>query len=193
MSFDNAYKKTSGNEGGYTNNAADKGGETFAGIARNYHPGWSGWTLIDSYKKKYSGNGLNKALFADVTVMTKVKNFYRLNFWDKARLDRIDTLSPSIAEKMYDIGVNMGISRPAKWLQQGLNLLNKNGKVYANIAEDGAIGAKTISALESCIKTGSESRLLTILKILQGSFYIKRMTESPSQRIFIGWFDRVGM
>ena len=51
MSFDNAFAHTQTNEGGYANNKADLGGETYAGISRKYHPKWSGWAIVDELKK----------------------------------------------------------------------------------------------------------------------------------------------
>jgi hypothetical protein len=38
------------NEGGFKliDIAADRGGQTYAGIARNFHPNWPGWHCIDS-------------------------------------------------------------------------------------------------------------------------------------------------
>ncbi|MDR1034997.1 MAG: hypothetical protein LBT40_00015 [Deltaproteobacteria bacterium] len=32
-------------EGGWANNPADSGGETFRGIARNFHKSWPGWAI----------------------------------------------------------------------------------------------------------------------------------------------------
>ena len=42
--FQPAFEKMIRNEGGYTlhNVASDRGGQTFAGIARNFHPNWPG-------------------------------------------------------------------------------------------------------------------------------------------------------
>ena len=45
--FNKAYKATMGHEGGYVDDPADKGGETYKGIARRYNPGWGGWKQID--------------------------------------------------------------------------------------------------------------------------------------------------
>jgi len=48
--FNDAYEKTILNEGGYKlhNVPDDRGGQTYAGIARRYHPNWPGWRYIDS-------------------------------------------------------------------------------------------------------------------------------------------------
>ena len=45
--FNSAFQITMGNEGGYANNPADSGGETYKGIAKNYWPNWEGWTAVD--------------------------------------------------------------------------------------------------------------------------------------------------
>ena len=41
--FKIAHEKTAANEGGYANNHADVGKETYRGIARKLHPKWQGW------------------------------------------------------------------------------------------------------------------------------------------------------
>lgn len=45
--FLQAYESMIRNEGGYTLHtvAGDRGGMTYAGIARNFHPNWPGWAL----------------------------------------------------------------------------------------------------------------------------------------------------
>ena len=48
--FSKAIPKLLKKEGGYVNNPADRGGETYKGIARKYHKSAFMWTLIDRYK-----------------------------------------------------------------------------------------------------------------------------------------------
>ena len=48
--FRTAYYLTMGHEGGYNNDPDDVGGETYKGIARNYHASWEGWKIVDMYK-----------------------------------------------------------------------------------------------------------------------------------------------
>ena len=63
--FKTAYDRTSKFEGGYSNDEADRGGETFAGIARVYHENWLGWKIIDQYKTVTSDTKtLNKVLLS---------------------------------------------------------------------------------------------------------------------------------
>ena len=93
MSFDEAYKKTALFEGGYVNDPVDRGGETFRGISRKNHPGWSGWILVDMAVRAARAAGhpaRSKAEAAHVNNWFKnhrsmdqlVKNFYKANFWD---------------------------------------------------------------------------------------------------------------
>ena len=53
--FQIAEAITGRNEGGYANNSADTGGETYAGIARNYWPKWQGWKYIDNFHPCHLG------------------------------------------------------------------------------------------------------------------------------------------
>jgi lysozyme family protein len=50
--FKTAYALTMGHEGIYSNNPKDRGGETYKGIARKFHPSWEGWKAIDRMKNK---------------------------------------------------------------------------------------------------------------------------------------------
>ena len=49
-SFKEAWEETSAVEGGYVDDDDDRGGETYRGVARNFHPDWPGWDRIDAAK-----------------------------------------------------------------------------------------------------------------------------------------------
>ena len=44
--FEQAFEKMIRNEGGYLLHkvSGDRGGQTYAGIARNFYPDWDGWS-----------------------------------------------------------------------------------------------------------------------------------------------------
>ena len=42
-------------EGGWTAGEGDPGGETYSGIARNFHGNWDGWTVVDGSKPLTEG------------------------------------------------------------------------------------------------------------------------------------------
>ena len=48
--FLQAFESMIRNEGGYKLHSVegDRGGMTYAGIARNFHPNWPGWAAIDA-------------------------------------------------------------------------------------------------------------------------------------------------
>ena len=93
--FEPAFEKMIQNEGGYVlhNVEGDRGGMTYAGIARNMHPKWEGWALIDRGEK-------------DGELTALVRKFYRVNFWNVIKGDEIQ--SQDIAECIFDFGVNTG-------------------------------------------------------------------------------------
>ena len=136
--FEIAEAITVRNEGGYANNPADTGGETYAGIARNYWPKWGGWTVIDSIKNNYgkSASVINANAKKNSLLHELISKFYKQNFWDVNKLDQI--CDQQIANTVYDFGVNSGTSRSAKYLQQS-----------AGVEDDGIIGNKTLHAVNS--------------------------------------------
>ncbi len=70
--FDIAYRLTMKHEGGYANNKADRGGETYRGIARKFWSGWIGWPLVDDAKKQ---PGFPKSLDENLLLQAHVKAF----------------------------------------------------------------------------------------------------------------------
>jgi lysozyme family protein len=185
--FDEAYLITSKIEGGYSNDPADSGGETYRGIARNKNPYWEGWVLVDNYKLQPN---FPKNMYNDLQLEEKIKSFYKVTYWDINKLDEFT--SQSLGNEMYDTGVNMGTGIAAKFLQLTLNVLNKNGTIYPDISEDGKVGPGTLQALNICIERVGEEVIYKILNILQGNHYIDIMVKNPTQEKYtLGWFKRV--
>ena len=107
-------------EGGYVLHEVegDRGGMTYAGIARNMNPSWPGWEFIDN--KQDVPTGL-------------VRDFYRKQFWDDIRGDQIN--NQRIASAIFNFYVNAG--KPAKTLAQ----------VVIGTSPDGSFGDKTVAQL----------------------------------------------
>ncbi|MDP3643078.1 MAG: glycosyl hydrolase 108 family protein [Bacteroidota bacterium] len=84
--FKKAFLLILANEGGYVNDAADPGGETYKGVSRKMHPTWLGWHIIDLIKEK---PGFPDSLqSADAIEIKKqldyeVSSFYYTHFWLK--------------------------------------------------------------------------------------------------------------
>lgn len=185
--FKEAFDITMGNEGGYTNDKTDAGGETYRGISRKYFPNWRGWQTIDSMKAQPNFPRNLKQIFDVLAV--HVKSFYKINFWDKFWGNII--MYQDVANEMFDTGVNMSITRAVLFLQQSLNFLNRNQKLFADLIEDGYIGKNTIHALES-LPSKDIKILLKMMNVLQARHYMEYMKKSPEQEKYArGWFERV--
>lgn len=118
--FNLAFARTMRNEGIYSNDPDDKGGETCFGIARKYNGSWSGWKIVDELKQSYSGKELNAKLNSNAVLKKYVRNFYKVNFWDCFELDNCK--SNRTAYLMFDTAVNIGKVPAIKIVQRALGL-----------------------------------------------------------------------
>lgn len=118
-----AFERMIVNEGGYVLHTVkdDRGGMTYAGIARAFHPHWPGWRVIDQ---------------GETPPADLVRQFYRSNFWHPLRLDEVE--HQDVAGNIFDFGVNAGLGTAAKLAQ-----------LVAGTTPDGKIGAKTLQALNT--------------------------------------------
>ena len=118
-----AFEQMISNEGGYKLHqvAGDRGGMTYAGIARNCWPSWSGWRLIDAGR---------------VPPVDLVQGFYQDNFWSPLRLGSVT--DQAVARSLFDFAVNAGVGTATRLAQ-----------IAAGTAPDGTIGAKTLDALNA--------------------------------------------
>ena len=119
--YDEALRRLLIHEGGYTNDAADPGGPTNFGI-----------TIAD-YRRYVKRD----ASAADVRAMKldDAKTIYRSKYWGALRCDE---LPAGVDYAVFDYGVNSGVSRAAKVLQR-----------IVGVADDGAIGPKTLAAAQA--------------------------------------------
>lgn len=175
--FQEAYKIVHKNEGGYANVVGDKGGETYQGIARVYHPGWRGWALVDAYKAahgvpgRYSyipGNDLAAAVLA----------FYKVR-WDSFMGDKIN--SQPVANFIYDFHTNSGGA--VSVIQRVLN--NSFGQ---NLTVDGAFGPRTLAAVNAV----DAAAFHNTLKAARIAYVQKIADDDPTQAVHLkGWLARI--
>lgn len=178
--FQEAYNITMGNEGGYSNNPADSGGETWKGVARNYHPTWNGWVIVDQIKATNPSN-LNQALAANAQLNADVDSFYEQNFWNPVGLNSINC--QQVANQLFDSAVNMGTGTACKFLQQAINTLQPGA-----VTVDGIVGPATIAAAN---KQNDEALYNAICNIRKQR-YEAIVAANPSQSIFLnGWLNRI--
>ena len=191
--FDIAYGETEIREGGYVNDPVDKGGETHRGVARKFNPDWKGWPIIDKIKKEHPTD-FKKRINANEELSELAKELFRERYWNPVRGDEIP--NQHIANKVFDTGVNQGVGRSVRFLQEGLNLLNRNQKNYADIDVDGSLGDKTLNSIKAFLKLedGQPDYLLKILNLLQANQYIEVMRRDSTQERFArGWLNRVDL
>lgn len=171
-------------EGGWCFNKKDKGKETIYGIARAYHPDWSGWKIVDEYAVKLTRG--SKAFISAVNNDEKLKelahNFFYTYFWLPCNADK---LPKEIAILTYDMEINSGNHAGQKALQKVLNLLGYN------LLTDGMAGGKTISASIDCYNSNRDLFIETFLKY-RYNFYHTIVTNDKSQLTFWkGWVNRL--
>lgn len=120
--FAQSLRKTLAVEKGWNNVPGDKGGETYKGIARNFHPSWAGWAIIDAIKNSLHlspnlvhSDALDRVLESQSALPGQVEAFYREKFWAPLGVDKE---AQAIADKAFDIAVNMSVEAAKKMLMQ---------------------------------------------------------------------------
>ncbi len=182
--FKKAYKKLSLIEGGYVNNPHDPGQETYKGISRKYHADWAGWEIIDIYKKARPDN-FRSLIETSSHLNILTEDFYKRIYWDYFCLD--DIKDQSIAHELFESSVNIGKPKTTEFLQESLNLLNRDQTLYEDIWEDGVFGPKTKVTLFTCLENKDGKYLYNLLNIFQGYKYI----EIGNERFIRGWLKRI--
>lgn len=117
--FIDAYKKVLNNEGIYSNDPDDAGGETYKGISRKANPNWNGWISIDAIKKAHPTT-FKGILKKTPELEKKVQDLYKDKYWDCFELD--DVPNQLVAEQMFDTAVNQGQTAAIKFAQRVLDL-----------------------------------------------------------------------
>lgn len=125
--FTPAFEKMITDEGGYklSNNKADRGGPTYAGISRVMNPDWEGWAAIDR----------GEAVPSDT-----VRAFYRTGYWDPIKGDEL--VSQHVAECIFNFAVNTSAPRRPK-----VAVMLAQAVVSAQV--DGSFGEQTLAALNA--------------------------------------------
>ena len=112
-------------------------GLTFMGIYEAAHPSWQGWEQVREAINAYGDlEKASVALYNDDALIEKVKIFYKKEFWDKMRLDDVD--SGLKACELFVFGVNVDTVPAVRVLQRLLG-----------VAVDGIMGALTLKALNN--------------------------------------------
>lgn len=159
--FPEALRLVLKHEGGYVNHPVDPGGATNLGITIG---------TAKRYGVDMDGDGDTDIVDIKKLTVAAASKIYKGEYWDKIAGD---LLPSGLDYAVFDFAVNSGTKRAAQFLQAVLG-----------VAQDGAIGTKTLAALEGrdledVIATLCDNRL---------SFLKKLRTWSTFGR---GWGTRV--
>jgi lysozyme family protein len=171
--FRRAIESVIGREGRYSADPADRGGAT-------------AWGITEAVARTEGWTGAMAELPREVAV-----GIYRRRYWSAPGLDRIAALDTALAERLLDIGVNMGPPTGIRFLQRALNVLNRQGADFADIAVDGAFGPASEAAVASLLRARGDdgSRVLRVMIAAQQAVhYIEIAERDPTQEAFeLGW------
>ena len=163
-------------EKGYVNNPSDPGGETNHGI-----------TVGVAKSHGYHGPmiSLPKEMAADI---------YYSDYIAKPGYLPLIKLSPALGEEVVDSGVNAGPRRSSLWFQKSLNALNRGGRDYASVAEDGELGPASLTAYQSLVRVRGRVDACKMMIKLMDSYQIQHYLSLKSMSMFTpGWVNhRIG-
>ena len=120
--WDKCFEMVLKHEGGYVNHPKDPGGRTNLGVTQR------AW-------EEYVGRSVDEAEMRSLTPEI-VKPFYKSRYWDRIKGD---DLPSGVDYAAYDLAVNSGVGRAAKYLQS-----------IAGVPSDGIIGPKSLAAIKDC-------------------------------------------
>lgn len=182
-----SFRKTMSSEGGLTDNPADRGKRTYRGISEKWHPTWPGWGVINELSKQ---GGFPRSLDSCAELALMVQQFYRIYYWNVLGLEKLK--HQAVADKLFDIAVNMGESEAATIAQRSVNLMNKNQALFSNLKVDGKLGDWSMGAINKiCMMKENHDVFLKTLSAFQAYKYISICERDESQEtFFIGWLRR---
>jgi lysozyme family protein len=154
-------------EGGYVNAEGDPGGATNFGISLR-------WLKEQGLAGDINHDG--DVDINDIKAMTvdDAKAIYRTYWWDKYGYGNI--LAQAVANKVFDMAVNLGAPRAHKMVQQALDL-----------PQDGILGPESLNGLN----TQPSLQLILSLQNIQAQFYRDLVASNPARQKFLnGWLNR---
>jgi lysozyme family protein len=157
----------------------DVGGRTRFGIAEKFHQ--------DLPKEFFTGSAED--------ALAEAEQIEQSGYWDRMRLSEL--ADQEVANKLFDMAVNMGVHQAAVLAQRAANGLLHGafpvaqslplGGTVNRLTEDGVIGAKTLAALNSL----DPVRTLQALRDLSADFYRHVASINPAQAGNLeGWLRR---
>ncbi|MBK55926.1 MAG: hypothetical protein CMC84_01175 [Flavobacteriaceae bacterium] len=159
--YDKCLEMILHHEGGYVNHPKDPGGETNLGVTKRVYEVWC--IEQDLFQKD-----MKDLQFSDVAPI------YRQNYWDRCKCD---SLPDGVDLCVFDMGVNAGTGRGARFLQKCVGAVS-----------DGAIGPNTLRQVDEWIAMRGEEDLIIEYSERRRNYYKRLKTFSTFGK---GWLRRV--
>lgn len=136
----------------------DAGGRTRFGIAEKFHP--------DLPEEFFTGPAED--------ALAEAEKLEEREYWDRMRLTEVE--SQNVANKLFDMGINMGVRQAAVYAQRA-----------AHVVDDGVIGGKTLAAINDADPMAYYQALCD----LSVAHYRHVAAVNPSQAVNLaGWMKR---
>jgi lysozyme family protein len=145
------------------NVTVDAGGRTRFGIAEKFHP--------DLPEEFFTGPAED--------ALVQAEKIEEREYWEALRLAEVE--NQTVANKIFDMGVNMGVRQAAVYTQRAVNSQRQQ------LTEDGNIGPKTLAAMNAM----DPQNLHGLLCQFSASHYRHIATNNPAQAVNLaGWLKR---
>ncbi|HMC32711.1 MAG TPA: glycosyl hydrolase 108 family protein [Candidatus Angelobacter sp.] len=153
----------------------DAGGRTRFGIAGKFHP--------DLPEEFFTGPAEE--------ALAEAEKIEERDYWQSMRLAEVE--NQNVANKLFDMGVNMGVRQAAIYAQRAANYLLGHGAddpsqtEASRLLEDGVIGNKTLAAINNF----EPKEYYQSLCELSEAHYRHVATVNPAQAVNLrGWLKR---
>ena len=163
-------------EGGYVDHPSDPGGATKYGIT-------------ERTARACGYRGDMKALTESFAYECYAKNYV-----ERPGFLPVVEVSGALGKEVIDTGVNVGTSKPGRWFQESLNHLNRGGRDYADVTEDGQIGPATMYAYKRLQQVRGEAKacqlVVKLMDAKQAGHYMRLASNNSKFETFMpGWID----
>ena len=160
-----AFEQMIQDEGGYTLHTipGDRGGQTYAGIARNFNPYWEGWEFVDR---------------RETPPTPMVHNWYHANYWIPIAGDHLT--HQAVASSIFNFAVNSSApGRPT--------VAVKLAQLVAGATPDGSLGPRSVAALNAM----DPEKFVMAYALAKIARYRDIVTRDRTQiKFLLGWINR---
>jgi len=169
-----AYQRTAKFEGGWSDDASDRGGKTNRGVTEA--------TWINYWRSR----SMTPPCTIRNATEAQTKQVLQEEYWKKSNCDKVGEASSAyLSAHLFDACVHHGPKRGQMLLQQALNYLG------AALAVDGTIGTLTIASVREYSRNYHDALIASLL-FQRAQYFDSIFRSNPSQLAYKrGWFRRL--